>query len=35
MRPSALGKKLGLKVIVPEDDFLEDRVLRAAGRASI
>ena len=32
IRPSALGKKLGTKFIVPAEDFLEDRVLRACRR---
>ena len=32
IRPSALGKMLGKKVIVPEEDFLEERVLRACRR---
>jgi putative radical SAM enzyme (TIGR03279 family) len=32
IRPSFLGKKLGLKVMVPKEDFLENRILREAGR---
>ena len=31
IRPAALGKKLGMKVMVPKEDFLEDRILREAG----
>ena len=32
-RPSSLGRELGTRVIVPDVDFLEDRVLRASRRA--
>jgi putative radical SAM enzyme (TIGR03279 family) len=32
MKPASLGRELGMRVVVPEEDFLEDRVLRAAGR---
>ncbi len=32
-RPSLLGRKLGTKVVVPDADFLEDRVLRASRRS--
>ena len=34
IRPTALGKELGTKVLVPAEDFLENRILRAC-RSSI
>ena len=33
LKPARLGKELGMKVLIPEEDFLEDRILRAARRA--
>ena len=35
MRPADLGKELGMKVLVPKEDFLEDRILRAIRRPAI
>lgn len=32
IRPSALGKELGTRVLVPEEHFLENRILRACRR---
>ena len=31
-RPADLGRKFGTRVLVPEDDFLEDRILKAMRR---
>ncbi len=33
-RPSRLGRELGTKVLVPEEDFLEDKILRACRRVA-
>ncbi len=34
IRPADLGKTLGMKVLVPEEDFLESKVLRALRKAA-
>jgi hypothetical protein len=34
IRPADLGRKLGMKVLVPDEDFLEDKVLRAIRRSA-